>query len=208
MIQLSTLICSIKGREKLLERLLGVMLYNGDWKHVTDNSASCKIDCYTTHDAEIIVATDDCKISIGEKRNRLVKLSSGLYVSEVDDDDYVELDYQPAIIQQTPTKPDCIVFDAMRYVDNVKDRLVKYGIEYGRDYNTPTCYFRLPNHLMAYKREIALLVPYAAVSFGEDSKYALDVFKNIETQLRIDRVLYHYLFTTEHSTSGKPQRRL
>jgi len=202
---LSILVCSIKGREKLLSRLLKVLV-NAEAEHCVEVHAEYSIEKFLMADAEIIVYTDDRQISTGEKRNRLTALATGNYVTEVDDDDLVEPDYKELIIAKTASKPDCIVFDAVRYVNGDKDRLVKYGMEYGRDYNTPECYYRIPNHLMAFKRELALQVPYQHINFGEDARFAKAMLPLLKTQERIDKVLYHYLFTNQ-STSNQKQAR-
>jgi hypothetical protein len=203
--KLSILICSIRGRERALKRLLDILLV-GKWEHEMDYNMTRKIDRYFTGEAEIIVFSDNKQISIGRKRNELTRRAIGDWISFIDDDDIVESDYAQQILSKTSTNPDCIVFDAFRFDNGRKDRLVKYGIEYKSDYNTPECYFRIPNHLMAFKREIALHVPYPNVSFGEDSDFAKKVLPFIRTQERIDKVLYHYLFTNQ-STSTKTIRR-
>lgn len=202
---LSILICSIKGREESLQRLLAVLL-NEMNAHTAEVNADYRIDKYLLPDSEIIVYTDDRQITTGEKRNRLVNLATGKYVAQIDDDDLVEPDYKEMIIAKTISAPDCIVFDAVRYVNGVKDRNVKYGKEFGHDYNEPDCYYRTPNHLMAFKRELALQVPYQHISFGEDARFAKGILPLIKTQERIEKVLYHYLFT-DQSTSNQKQTR-
>lgn len=202
---LSVLICSIKGREEKLHRLLNGLL-NVPYVHLLDMQDTHKIDYYHMADSEVIVYTDDRQITTGEKTNRLIALATGNYVTRVDDDDWVASDYKEQIIAKTATNPDCIVFDAYRFDNGKEDRLVKYGIEYGSDRNTPECYYRIPNHLMAFKRGLALLVPYENISWGEDARFAKAILPLIKTQERIDKVLYHYLFT-DQSTSNQKQRR-
>ena len=202
---LSILICSIKGRERALKRLLDILL-TGKWEHVRENKYRYLIDRYENEEVEIIVCTDAKQMTIGEKRNVLTKLATGTYVSEIDDDDTVEPDYISQILAKTITHPDCIVFDAFRFENGRPDRLVKYGMEYKEDSNTSQCYYRIPNHLMVFKRELALQVPYKLINFGEDAIFAKHILPLIKTQERIEKVLYHYLFTNI-STSGKPTRR-
>lgn len=190
---LSILICSIRGREPALKRLLSILLV-GKWEHIREPHFVHSVDVYHSDNVEILVYTDGKQITTGEKRNRLAKLALGKYITYVDDDDTVEPDYISLILSKTSTNPDCIVFDAFRFVNGRPDRLVKYGIEYKEDSNTPQCYLRIPNHLMAIKREISLQVPYPNISFGEDSAFAKSVLPLLKTQERIDKVLYHYLF--------------
>lgn len=205
--QLSILICSITGREHLLQRLLSILL-NGQWQHTRENYSEHIVDYYFIHDVEIIVYTDSKQISIGTKRNRLVKFSIGRYISFIDDDDTVEPDYIPLILEKINLSPDCVVFDAMRYVNGIRDKQVKYGVEYTKDFHDSKYYYRLPNHLMVFKKEIVLPVAYKDISFGEDSDFAQRVRRYILRQERIDKVLYHYLFTQQSTSTvqQKPRR--
>ena len=199
----SILICSIHSRKKLLQRLLDILLKDaGTYEHTRETYSEHFTDYYFFNDIEIIVYTDSMNITIGEKRNRVIKFSTGKYLAFIDDDDTVEPDYIPQIVSKTETDPDCIVFDAIRYVNGVKDKQVKYGVEYRRDFNDKELYYRLPNHLMALRKEIVLAVPYAKVNFGEDSLFARSVSKYIHKQERIDKVLYHYWFSQQQSSTA------
>jgi len=181
---ISILICSIYSREHYLERLMNVLNFQA------------------TDDVEIICRIDDGKESIGKKRNELLKQSEGDYVCFIDDDDLVPVNYVDEILNAIKSKPDCVVFDAVRYVNGNKDRHVKYGKEFKADSNTTKCYFRIPNHLMVFKKELALKFPFKDVNFGEDADFAKRILPHIKTQVRIDKVLYHYLFTNKNSVSA------
>lgn len=174
---LSILICSIKSRAKQLRELLLSLNEQTNFNEV-----------------EILTLTDNCEMKVGEKRNRLLLKAKGKYICFIDDDDIVTPSYIAKILEAAKEDMDVIVFDAFRYDKGVKDRLAKYGIEYKRDSNTKDVYYRIPNHLMPVKRELALQAPFKEINFGEDADYAKRLLPLLKTQIRIDDTLYFYMY--------------
>ncbi|WP_245851007.1 glycosyltransferase family 2 protein [Paenibacillus herberti] len=142
---------------------------------------------------ELLVLTDNRKRTTGAKRNSLLKQAQGRFIVFIDDDDRITEDYVHRLLEQIEREPDadCIVFDVMVHSGGKPLRPCKYGTEYqyGMDANF---YYRKPNHLMAYRREIAQRHHFADVSFGEDDEWAGRASADVKRQLRIDAVLYHY----------------
>lgn len=185
---LSILICSVTNRLESLGRLIGCIE-----DQIKDRN-----------DVEILVSIDNKKRTVGEKRNDLLAQSQGKYTAFVDDDDIIEKDYVEQIISKIKEeKTDVICFDAVRYVDGEKDKQVKYGKQYRKDHEDNAYYYRIPNHLMVFRRDVAITTPYELISFGEDAKWAKDVFRKIETQSTIDKVLYHYYFSPSKTETQK-----
>src|SRR5690606_20089560 len=86
-----------------------------------------------------------------------------------------------------------------------------YSIRFEKDTNTPQEYHRLPNHLCAVRRSIALRTLFADQVFGEDSDYAERLRPLLRTEHAIDRVLYFYDFdeqSSETQTESQARRRL
>ncbi|MCM3750332.1 glycosyltransferase family 2 protein [Paenibacillus pasadenensis] len=142
---------------------------------------------------ELLVLSDNRKRTTGAKRNSLLQQAKGRFVVFADDDDRLSHDYVAKLVEAIRREPDsdCIVFDVMVYSGGQPFRLCKYGTEYeyGMDYNY---YYRKPNHLMAYRKEIALKHPFADLSYGEDDEWAARASAEVKRQVRIDAVLYHY----------------
>lgn len=185
---LSILICSVTNRLESLGKLIECI--EGQIKD--------------RNDVEILVSIDNKKRTVGEKRNDLLAQSQGKYTAFIDDDDMIEKDYVEQIINKIhEEKTDVICFDAVRYVEGVKDKQVKYGKQYRKDGEDETYYYRIPNHLMAFRRDVAVTTPYQLISFGEDAKWAQDVFRKTETQATIDKVLYHYYFSPSKTETQK-----
>lgn len=185
-IDLSILICSVTNRVKtFLPRLLSVLE-----PQLNDN-------------VEVLISVDNKKRTVGEKRNDLVNQSAGKYVVFVDDDDMVSSDYVYSLVEAQKENTDVITFDANRYVNDVFDKQVKYGVQYRKDSEDQKYYYRIPNHLMCFKRDVAMKVSYPYKSFGEDADWARKVFYNIQSQHNIDKVLYHYYYSPETTETQK-----
>jgi glycosyltransferase involved in cell wall biosynthesis len=158
-----------------------------------------------SHDkpVEILSLVDNRKMKIGRKRNLLVEMSKGEYISFIDDDDWVTDDYVDSILEKVPNGADIITFDLMRYEDGAQDRVCHYTLNIERDYDTPEAYYRLPNHLMAYRKDVAEKVRYEESSFREDSNWSSAIRPYLATTSEVNKVLYNYQYSNDTSESKK-----
>jgi len=192
--RLSILICSILERAKLLHRLLVCLK-----PQVTD-------------EVEIITEIDNCEMSIGEKRNKLLLRASGDYVAFIDDDDLVSGDYISKILTATKTSPDCcslqgeishVITIHTKKTSQQRTRIIKrrqrvnhvffHSIEYDHWFEDCGVYYRCPNHLNAIKRDIALQVGFPSKNSGEDHDFSTQVFPLLKTEAKIEGTIYYYL---------------
>lgn len=76
---------------------------------------------------------DNRKRTTGAKRNDLIDLAKGEYVTFIDDDDWAGANYVQSILGAIDQYPgtDCIVFDVAFYLHGDFVKLFKYGQEYG-----------------------------------------------------------------------------
>lgn len=176
-IQLSILICSLLERK---DTFLSKLLDNINQQIVNKP-------------VEVLVLSDNANRPVGTKRNDLLKLAKGKYVSFIDDDDRISNDYVDSILHEiNGWESDVIVFDAIISFNGNYPKLVKYGREY--DYcEKPEAYYRHPNHLMVHKKE-NITEYFKDIKTGEDDEWALRMLPRIVTQSRIDKVLYYYDF--------------
>lgn len=157
---------------------------------------------------EILVLTDNKTINLGRKRNQMLAMSQGRYVAFVDDDDRLEPSYLTDLLAATQSGADALCFVVSVSLDGGAPLPCHYSKNFPRDRNTPTAYLRLPNHLMAVKRELALKAGFPELGRGEDSEYAKRLRPFLETEKQIERVLYHYEFssvTTETQRREEPE---
>jgi hypothetical protein len=141
---------------------------------------------------EVISLLDSQHMKVGKKRNELLSLAIGDYVCFVDDDDHISDDYVDSILEAIETGEDVIVFKLARNHNGNFDRICYFSKEFEKDHDTREAYYRLPNHLMVFKRELAIKVKYKEFFFGEDAEWSKEILPLINSERRIDKVLYVY----------------
>lgn len=189
---LSVLVCGVPSR--LTQKFPSLM-------RNLDSQASGK-------SVEILALVDNRSMTTGEKRNLLVKIARGSYLTFVDDDDRVTPNYIDAILnacRQTPS-PQVIVYDVWvsGYMKShgLPDRRCSYDIDFQNE-NLADLYKRRPNHLMVWRAEIAKSVQFPHITRGEDTMWADRIFSRYKTlrQYRIPLTLYYYDFDANRSVT-------
>jgi len=182
--KLSILVCTVEDRKPCLQKLeecLRPQLHSS---------------------VELIVNSDDRKISIGAKRNKLLSQSTGRYVCYVDDDDVVSNDYVESILKAIEDRPDVVGITLEYYMDNIFNGHATHSIQYDHwwqehdDTTQLMRYYRNPNHLNPVKREFVNAVRFPDVSFGEDQNYSSRLLPFLKKETFIERPIYYYYFRT------------
>lgn len=151
---------------------------------------------------EIVVYRDDREIPVGAKRNILLELARGEYVSSVDDDDLVSENYITKIYnslsQNSDCAPDCISLEGiMTFCDSQPTKFIhaKKYLEYS---SGPNLLLRPPTHLDVIKASIAKQFKFSDdKNWQEDREWALKISsaQAIKTEIHIDsEPLYFYKF--------------
>lgn len=151
-------------------------------------------------DVEVLVLIDNKSMTVGEKRNRLLSIARGEYVTFVDDDDDVTDDYIDSIIDGCQSGCDVVTFDVLVSLDGSDPKPCFYSRDFGFDYDTEAAYHRIPNHIMCIKRDLCIEVGYPNISRGEDADFARRLLHRINSEHRLSKHLYLYNFdsnTTE-----------
>lgn len=142
---------------------------------------------------EILYLIDNKTLMLGEKRNKLVSIAQGEYISFVDDDDSISPDYITEILNGIElSNADVITFKAHVSINGGPQKTCYYtnGIE--ADYNTEDAYYRLINHIPAVKKVISQQAIFPSMKNGEDSAYSKQLKQYINSQHVIDKHLYTY----------------
>lgn len=156
---------------------------------------------------EVFCFMDNKKSNLSEKRNLVIAGAKGKFISFVDDDDEVEADYVDSILAEITKTPDadCVVFDVLVHGYTEQPKLCKYDIAFshGEDQNA---YYRKPNHVMAYRTEISRRHQYRKdlSAISEDTEWAERAWKDIRKQVRVGKVLYHYLYNASQTSQVNP----
>jgi len=148
---------------------------------------------------EIMCLLDNFARNLSEKRNMAVKNAKGRFISFVDDDDLIEPDYIDEILKAIRENPkaDCVVFDVLVHGYTPEPKISQYD----KDFEDKP-YKRKPNHVMVWRRDVIRNHPwrvnYSAVA--EDTEWPWRAAADINEQVRIPKVLYHYQFDPKETT--------
>src|ERR1039458_9489916 len=185
--RLSVLIPTIPSRGELLSRLLAILAPQ------------------VTPEVEILINMDSGAATIGDKRNSLLRAAEGEYVSQIDDDDLVSLDYVEQLMVGINQCVDVVSIRGL-YFENGVQKGITLDKPYQQWRTIPgdgmLTFLRGVQHLDAIKREIAQSVKFEPRFFGEDSIYG----KNIEMKFPN---LTSYQVPTDvyfHEYVSKPRR--
>lgn len=177
MIKLSILIPSLKSRKEKLDALIA------------------KIKSQDVNgEVEILHLVDEGKLSVGSKRNCLLRMATGEYVAFVDDDDDISDDYIPKVLEAIKSGCDCCSLTGRIIFSDGYSRNFYHSLKYDSwiDDHEKKEYYRPPNHLNAVKRSIAANVVFPAYNSGEDRVYSMSLRQRISTESQIDGVIYIY----------------
>jgi glycosyltransferase involved in cell wall biosynthesis len=180
---LSILICHIEEREKFLRNLL-IRLHQQ----------------VINEPVEIIIAKHPRgTVTIGEKRNILVKESSGEYLCFIDDDDLISDNYVSLILNAAKTNPDCIGITGLYIEEGKPNWTFRHSITVNRwcKDKDRRIYFRTPNHLNPIKKTIAVKCPFPEIQFGEDRSFSDQVKVFLKTETYIEQPIYYYIFVKD-----------
>lgn len=151
-----------------------------------------KLPAELQKEVEIIYLIDNKTIMLGDKRNLMVEMANGKYISFVDCDDRVSDDYISSLLDAINFDTDSIVFLAEVSLNGNPPKICRYSKDYRQDYNTDTEYHRLPNHIPCIKKEVSKKVSFPSLKRAEDAGYAKLLKKYLFTEHKIEKVLYYY----------------
>ena len=178
MYRLSILIPTINGREPFLNDLIfGLLLQSSDLP------------------VQIIWLGDNLSLTTGAKRNKLIQIADGDYISFVDDDDHVSESYVSDILKALDGT-DCIGIGGHHTFDGKQKGIYDFSPNHGKNHHERidgVKYMRyLPNHLCVWRKETAQRVPFPDKSLAEDHEWAEKQALLGYTFKSIGGNLYHY----------------
>lgn len=201
----SILIATLASRQEQLKRLLSVLLPQAE----------------RTGNVEVIGLHNYAEQHIGEYRQVLLGSAKGDYVSYLDDDDLVDLNFVPLVLEAMARPvgpqqmgyypagyPDYIAFGHDMCVDgNLVAMPVFIGLQYGGWYDvwedTPAQkrgFYRDVTHINPCKASIARQARFSTVpGVPDDRRYTETIRRIARTQVTIPQVLFHYLFSPMNS---------
>ena len=189
--QLSILIPSIPSRWALSTRLYGDLLTMGEGK-----------------DIEIIMLTDNRRMTIGEKQNLLKNMCNGKYFCFLHDDDFlVSLD---EIYYASTMEVDVIDFKAKCRNSDGSSYIVTQRLGNEIEHNTANGRYldmKRPPWTNCFWHSKFKQFDFPSISYSEDWEWLKQCLSIAKTEHFIDKTLFEYRFdenVTEASTESNP----
>ncbi len=184
---LSILIPSIPERHEKLDRLMNELIKQRSFIH----------ENWLLGEIEIII--DDSPkfleggLSIGKKRENLVKMASGRYLCFLDDDEEISGNYLQTLVRLTESKADVLTFRSLANLDDywciVDMSLYNKGNE--ETSHDKICY-RLPWHVCPVKSHLAKVHSFEDINYAEDWKWFEKVLKGCTSEAHTNAVIHMY----------------
>ena len=160
--------------------------------------------CINKPNVEILGLYDNKRRTIGEKRQNLIDMAKGRYISFIDDDDMVSGNYVHEILNCINTNPnvDCIVFDSIWSNNGVVTSQFKFSINY-YTLRDGTIYRKLC-HVHVFKSSIVKKHKFRDTSYREDIDWLDRSICDVKKEICLTNVYYYYNFNSYTSESGGP----
>jgi len=202
---LSILIPSIESRRSMLSSLAcDLIIQCGSIKSVASFiQDGCTILTMGFNNVEIIIAIDNCQLTIGAKRNLLLSLANNDVVVMVDDDDDVYPYFVKEILSAIQSDCDAVAINGIFTQDGGEP--IKWFISKDNPYcdsvdgDGNKVFLRYQNHISPIKRSIAIQFKFQDIRFREDYNWATEIHNSglIKTESTIEKPLYHYKYCSE-----------
>ena len=169
------------------------------YEHIRNQIKEYKL----TKKVELIFECDNKEISIGAKRDLLIKKAKGKYIVMIDDDDWLPYNYCNDVLSACEDDSDCIgyledcVFDWNHRATSCISLRYKSWMNNVGVYD----YVRTPFFKVPIKTEICRQVGCADLRFGEDSDFAKRIYPLLKSETFIDKKLYIYRYKFENHNS-------
>lgn len=169
-------------------------------------------DLHTVHPTlgRVEILVDDSKrfldggLSIGKKREALLKRATGKYVAYLDSDEDVAPNYIEAMVRLCQLGADVITFRNISKFDTYwtfVDMSLNYKVNDQASPNYITR--RRPWHICPVKKEYAGLYNFDNSNYGEDWLWFEKVLTHCTTESHTNAVLHQYNHSSKHSEADK-----
>ena len=193
MIVLSILIATVVEREHSFYELLKELN-----KQIEEHNLNDKV--------EICYISDNKELTIGSKRNGLLSMARGQYITFLDDDDMINEYYVPIIVKKLEDdQPDCIGFSIRMTTNGENEQICDHSLRHKKEgWQTAKKgfdYIRNVTHFNPIKAHIAKSVGFPEVRYGEDKVYSDAVTKLCFKESYVEGIYmidYRYSNKQEH----------
>lgn len=166
---------------------------------------------------ELLVLMDNRKRSTGRKRQALLRLAQGHYLTHLDDDDWVAPDYVDEVLKalnpEIDEAPDVLVFNQECTWNGEGPFVVRCGIEYENEdmHKDPEDkvwqdIHRKPWHWCVWRADLARTASFPDGYIDDDWYWLKQLIPKVKNQKRIEKILHYYRYSgaTSASQQGAP----
>jgi len=157
-------------------------------------------------DVELLVFLDNRQRTIGEKRDALVQMSRGEFVTFVDDDDDVSDDYISTLVSIAKCCTDAtsvITFD-QRVIVNGVEATCQFSLAHPNERFAQPTFRRNAWHVCAWRGSLARRFRFPANNYGEDWGWAKHLVAEATGEVRVSRTLHTYRYDERVSEAPPP----
>jgi glycosyltransferase involved in cell wall biosynthesis len=143
-------------------------------------------------------------IPTGTKRNDMIAYSAADYFSFVDVDDLVSSDYVRRLMEGIELGVDVVTFQGKMLTNGAHK--VDFIIQLGEKYEERGGkYYRWPNHLCCFKRELVEKIKFPPVWNGEDYQWSRKIndMNILKTEHHIPTQIYTYEYVTNKQANPR-----
>lgn len=152
---------------------------------------------------------NDGSPSLPKIRQAMVLGTETDYLSFVDDDDLVPPYFVDEVVAALETRPDYVGFQVQCYSDGAPTAVSYHSLAYSRWRNLSGRYERDISHINPIRTALARRADFTRTRAGgaEDRAWAeqLRRARVLRSEVVVDRIMYHYLFTTAGTRWQKPR---
>jgi len=149
---------------------------------------------------EILMLRDNKRSGIGEARNKLLRASSGKYITFIDDDDDFADDYFDTILPMLSEQADVITYNQRADIDGAVGE-VHCSLKHDNMPFVPRQITRRkPWFWCVWNRELAVSHAVPKVNAQEDVLWLRHLWAEAEAEIHIPKILHHYNFRSDKTT--------
>lgn len=182
------------------------------FSHLLNNVLNQREELSTWHSelGEVEIIWDDSKrfldggLSIGKKRESLVRRANGKYLTFLDSDEDIAPNYVETLVRLCQHDRDVCTFRNLTKTDHYWT-IVDMSLNYTHNDEANANYItrRMPWHICPVKTEFAKLYDFEDINYGEDWKWFEKVLKHCANEAHTDAVIHCYNHSSKHSEADR-----